>query len=176
MATSTTPTLPKPPSQKLPTAMAAKGTSQPTPPTPANGTAQPKPPANESRIHHGVIERYAHGKLVSREAPKPAAKPKPAATSAPAAPQPPASIATPRDAQNSEHFIGKLGSEDIWSFKPINPKDTSKGVIVTHYQGYRVMSRNEHKTERADTLYHEMLAKGLVYIDGVKHKLVDEEA
>jgi hypothetical protein len=157
---------------------ATKATSKAQPNTPAEAPAPP--PANESRIHHGVIERYAHGKLVSREAPKFAAKPKPAPTptpvnSAPAAPQPPDSIATPRDAQNSEHFIGKLGTDDIWGFKLVNPKDTSKGVIVTHYQGYRVMSRNEHNTERADKLYHEMLAKGLVYIDGIQHKLVDED-
>jgi hypothetical protein len=102
------------------------------------------------------------------------AKAKPAATSAPAAPQPPASIATPRDAQNSEHFVGQLGTENLWGFKLVNPKDTSKGMIVTHYQGYDIVSQHQRTSSFADKLYHDMLEKCLVYIDGVVHRLVDE--
>jgi hypothetical protein len=166
-------------------ANAAKSTVQKPPTSKAPAKAPAPPPAKASRIYKGVIERYEHGQLVSTEpAPTPPAaqapaklsqKAAPATTAAPAAPPPPASIATPRDAQNSEHVVAKLGSEDIWSFRLVNPQDPSQGVTVTHYQGYRVMSRNTHKTARADQLYHEMLAKGLVYVDGQVHRLVDED-
>jgi hypothetical protein len=191
MAHATKSTHKKPPAATTPTQGAGKTTLLP----PANGHSQPaKPPAHESRIKNGVIERYEHGKLISRtpaklspntapavKAPAAPVKPAPAkpatkaATSAPVAPPPPASIATPRDAQNSEHFVCRLGTEDIWGFRLVNPKDASQGVIVTHYTGYAVLSRHTHKPARADQIYHDMLAKGLVYVDGVVYKLMDED-
>jgi hypothetical protein len=166
MANATKSTHKKPPAAHTPT----QATGQPTPPAPANGHSQlATPPAKESRIlPGGIIERYEHGQLISTEpAPKPktpAPKATPAKAKAPTGPKP-----------GEAYFVGRLGTEDLWQFAPISA-EPGAAVVVRHYKGYELLSEYRRSANFADKLYHDMLEKGLVYIDGVKHKLVDEDA
>jgi hypothetical protein len=160
-----------------------QATGKATPAPEANGHSQPAtPPAKESRIIKGVIEHYEHGKLVSREEPKLAAKPKPAPTPTPAKAALKPTLATAlkaaMDAKQKIIYVGKLGTDDIWEFKPIDLTDPSQGVHVAHYKGYepqgKTVTKRWHEAER---LFDDMLTKsGFTWIDGVKHKLVDEDA
>jgi hypothetical protein len=144
MANATKSTHKKPPTANTPT----QGTGKPTPPAPANGHSQPAtPPAKESRIlPGGIIERYEHGKLVSREAPKPAAKPaantslsKITPPQAPVVPTLAAAVKAAVAAKQKIIYVGKLGTDDLWEFKPIDLTDPSLGVHLQHYtlRGFR---------------------------------------
>jgi hypothetical protein len=143
--------------------------------TPAKppGQAQPTPtpPAKESRIVHGTIERYEHGRLISTT---PAPKPKPPTSKVTPAKTPPQP--TPTGPKPGEaYFVGKLGTDDLWQFAPVSAAPGA-AVVVRHFKGYELLSESRRSASFADKLYHDMLAKGLVYIDGVKHKLVEEDA
>ncbi len=166
-------------------------------PSQASPTPQVPPPANETRVlPDGTIQRFKDGQLVKttpppkangQATPKPAvavakgnpskaAPPKPS-TAEPRPPQPPASLqAAVQATGNPEQFIAKLNTEDIWGFRCIDPTGPSQGVMVTHYRGYDIVRQHRRSEPFANKLWHDMLKAGLTWIDGVIHRLVDEEA
>jgi hypothetical protein len=184
MANATTAT--KATSKAQPTAKApAKATGQATPAPQANGHSQPAtPPAKESRIVKGVIERYEHGQLISTEPAPKAATPK----ASPATPQAktPAPKATPAKTPlqaptvptgpkpGEAYFIGKLGTEDLWQFAPISV-EPGAAVVVRHFKGYELLSEYRRSAEYAQKLYRDLLDRSFVFIDGIVHKLMDED-
>jgi hypothetical protein len=154
------------------------GKGQPTPKPPkatgktpmATGQAPP-PPATETRVlPDGTIRRYANGRLVSTTPPKANGK-------APASAKPPKTSAAPTGPQPGQLFhVAKLGTEDIWELAPLSAKPGA-AVIVRHFTGYDVVSEQRYTAALADKLYHELINdRGFTYIDGVTHRLVDEEA
>jgi hypothetical protein len=174
MAKATTAT--KSTSTVQPTPKATKTTGKTMPPPQANGHGQPAtPPAKETRIINGVIERYAHGRLISREEPKPAATPKLAPKPTPAKTPPQATEVPTGPTPGEAYFVGKLGTEDLWHFAPVSAASDSH-VMVCHYKGYDLLSEYRRSAEYAQKLYRDLLERGFVFIDGVQHKLVDEDA
>jgi hypothetical protein len=156
----------------------AKATKSPKPPnkaqlTPkgkANGQAPP-PPASETVVQpDGTIERYAHGQLV-KTTPPPQANGKPPAKAK--APKPQAAPKGPPPSQ--PYFVARLGTDDIWEIAPLSEKPGAP-VMVRHYEGYTLLREQRYTATLADKLYRDLLTAGFVYIDGVTHRLVDEDA
>jgi hypothetical protein len=161
------------------TATKPKKTPGKAPPTP-----QVPPPANETRVlPDGTIERYKDGQLIKTTPPPKAngqATPTPAVAVAngnPSKAKPPTPAAvTPSPKPGEAFYVAKLGTEDIWQLAPLSAKPGA-AVIVRHFTGYDVVSEQRYTATLADKLYHELIdERGFTYIDGVTHKLVDEDA
>jgi hypothetical protein len=154
------------------TATKSTKTTGKTPPT-----SPAPPPATETRVlPDGTIERYTNGRLI-KTTPPPKANGKPSKLPA-AAPQPPASLQAAVQATGEpKHYVGKLGTEDIWAFEVIKPHDQASPVLVRRFIGYDQQGADKrYAAKQADQLWRELLTeRGYTWIDGQVHRLVDED-
>jgi hypothetical protein len=137
----------------------AKADGQP----PADWTF-PKPASGPSVLT--PAQRAALEATPPAKAKRTSPKAKPAQAKAPPGPKP-----------GETFYVARLGTDDIYEFEPVDPKNPHGRVLIRHYEGYDLLGRErQYSAGLAEKLYHELVNdKGYTYIDGVRHKFYHED-
>jgi len=157
-----------------PKATTRRSQAQPTPtPAPATGETAVDWPYPKPHGTSVLTPEQRAALQATRPAKAKAKTPTPKATPAKAKPRkPPAAPAGPTPGE--AYIVGQLDGEDLWEFAPVSA-EPGAAVLVRHFTGYALLREHRRSAAYASKLYHELLDRGYVWIDGVHYKMVDEE-